>query len=930
MTVTLTVLLVIGGTKVSGVSAENSDMTDAESISENTETKETEDKSQTNSSEENSEQIVSEEAENTSEVDGSTEKVKTVETVQYAYEDDEVNIKVTAPLDALPDDAELNATKLDDTTAEELGSDTESESVAYDVFFKKDGIEIEPTQSVEVEMSLKLDDADSVDLTSVNVQHIKDDSEVSTVLEKSENNEAVNSEGNTLNTTFTTDSFSYFVINYNNNYKIYAHLIDTEGTEFPASASDQLTVTGQYDQANFYNWNRKENIWVEVKTLVATYGEFTNGYTYQSTHVGSADGTEMKWIYYSTSRSWTSGKKANTWYYSTSDTMPTDTPTSSTPTLTENSSIYCIYTKDYESDAEIQDNVHADGSLFLARPSGISDTANVTYKWYRSTEKNGTYEYAKRQKVTGGNYTVISDSTGTRLYPALDVAITDEYLADQSVRFWYKVEVYVDGELYETTGSVQNQYYASLQNGSFENIDTQLLNNGQSASFVPEGTTGLAWKTTGTDHQVEVVYGPNASSSYNVSSAPDGNQFAELNAEAQGALYQDIMSTPDTGLYWKLYHRGRTGTDTMYLIVAPTSLVEDITTQSQLSSLASAILADPDGYAEKGYYIQTITDSTSSWGEYSGTYDVPDGVYLTRLFFVSASNSTVGNFIDAVAFSSLMPEPDSGYANLTVSKTVTGILDTDIKNYKVKVDVTNTKDGTTYSKTLDFSKATKGDDGSYTLEYSLADLAAGVDYTVTETVLTDISGLSVDYEEIGSSCAVNGSETEFSDTVTINLVNAQNNRVDIENKYKPENSNLVVKNDITGNLGNKDKPFEYKVTITDTDGNTTTETFTLSGNEEKSISIPYGAKVEVEQADYTADGYSTYYTEGDDEAQQKSNKVTIEKQTDNVTIGFVNTRSTSVPTGKHNSVNADYFLIGLGTVAMMLMFIYKKRNCMTK
>ena len=839
-------------------------------------------------------------------------------TKEWTYEDDEITVTVETQEDSLPEDSELFVTKLDDEKVDELQNEDAEEAVGYDIGFTKDGEEVEPTSEAQVNIQLKT--LNEVDVDSMNVEHIKDDENKDTVASKEKEN--ISEEDGVINTTFTTDSFSYFIINYNNNYKIYAHLIDTEGTEFPASASDQLTVTGQYDQANFYNWNRKENIWVEVKTLVATYGEFTNGYTYQSTHVGSADGTEMKWIYYSTSRSGT--RKANTWYYSTSDTMPTSTPTSSTPTLTANSSIYCIYTKDYESDAEIQDTVHADGSLFLPRPTGISDTANVTYKWYRSTEKNGTYEYAKRQKVTGGNYTVISDSTGTRLYPALDVAITDEYLADQSVRFWYKVEVYVDGELYETTGSVQNQYYASLQNGSFENIDTQLLNKGQSASFIPEGTTGLAWKTTGTDHQVEVVYGPNASSSYNVSSAPDGNQFAELNAEAQGALYQDIMSTPDTGLYWKLYHRGRTGTDTMYLIVAPTSLVEDITTQSQLSSLASAILADPDGYAEKGYYIKTITDSTSSWGEYSGTYDVPDGVYLTRLFFVSASNSTVGNFIDAVAFSSLMPEPDSGYANLTVSKTVTGILDTDIKNYKVKVDVTNTKDGTSYSKTLDFSKATKGDDGSYTLEYSLADLTAGVDYTVTETILTDISGLSVDYEEIGSSCAVNGTDTSFSGSVTVNLTEGKTNTVDIENKYKPSNSNLVIGNNVKGNLGSKDKSFEYTVTITDTDGNVTTETFKLTNDETKTISVPYGAKVVIEQKDYSDDGYSTYYTEGDDETQYKTNTVTIESQKDNETINFINTRNSSVPTGTHNTSFPSALILGVGLL-LGVGFIVKKK-----
>lgn len=844
---------------------------------------------------------------------------------EWKYEDDEITVTVETQIDALPENSELFVTKLDAEKVDELQNEDAEEAVGYDIGFTNEGEEVEPTSEAQVNIQLKTETlGEDIDVDSVNVQHIKDDENVDTVANKEKEN--ISEENGVINTTFTTESFSYFIINYNNNYKIYAHLIDTEGTEFPASASDQLVVTGQYDQANFYNWNRKENIWVEVKTLVATYGEFTNGYTYQSTHVGSADGTEMKWIYYSTSRS--GSRKANTWYYSTSDTRPTSNPTSSTPTIAANSSVYCIYTKDYESDAEIQDTVHENGSLFLPRPEGISDTAEVTYKWYRSTEKNGTYTYAKRQKIAGSGYTVVSDETGTRLYPALDVAITDEYLADQSVRFWYKVEVYVDGELYETTGSVQNQYYISLQNGSFENIDTQLLNKGQAAAFIPEGTTGLSWKTTGTDHQVEVVYAPSASSAYGVSTAPDGNQFAELNAEAQGALYQDVMSTPNTGLYWKIYHRARSGTDTMYLIIAPTNLVEDITTQAKLSNLASEILADPEGYAEKGYYIQTITDGTSTWGQYSGTYDVPDDVYLTRLFFVSATNSTVGNFIDAVAFSNLMPEPDAGYGNLTVSKTVSGILDTDIKNYQVKVDVTNTTDGTSYSKILDFSKATKSDDGTYTLNYSLVELTAGTNYTVTETVLTDMSNLSVDYETLGSTCSVNGTDISFNGTTTVTITEGTTNTVNVENKYKPSNSNLVINNTVTGNLGSKDKPFEYTVAITDTDGNTTTETFTLSNSESKTISVPYGAKVVVEQTDYSSDGYSTYYTEGEDETHQRVNTITIESQKDNETINFVNTRKSSVPTGTHVTNDPNYILLGLGFV-MLISLIFKLRKGLT-
>ena len=38
---------------------------------------------------------------------------------------------------------------------------------------------------------------------------------------------------------------------------------------------------------------------------------------------------------------------------------------------------------------------------------------------------------------------------------------------------------------------------------------------------------------------------------------PEGNQCAELNCEASGALYQDVITIPGTQMYWSLYHCAR-------------------------------------------------------------------------------------------------------------------------------------------------------------------------------------------------------------------------------------------------------------------------------------------------------------------------------------------------------------------------------------
>ena len=44
---------------------------------------------------------------------------------------------------------------------------------------------------------------------------------------------------------------------------------------------------------------------------------------------------------------------------------------------------------------------------------------------------------------------------------------------------------------------------------------------------------------------------------YHTPGAYDGSQFAELNCEAYGALYQDVLTVPGSTLNWSLAHKGR-------------------------------------------------------------------------------------------------------------------------------------------------------------------------------------------------------------------------------------------------------------------------------------------------------------------------------------------------------------------------------------
>lgn len=475
-----------------------------------------------------------------------------------------------------------------------------------------------------------------------------------------------------------------------------------------------------------------------------------------------------------------------------------------------------------------------------------------------------------------------------------------------------------------TTEPVHNMYYACLQNGSFEYPDTQLLNYGAAGGFVPDGTTSLNWHTTGKDKQLEIVYAPYAmdASGYNISdgSVPDGNQCAELNAQAAGTLYQDIMSTPNTKLYWKLSHRGRQGSDTMYLIVAPTKEVENLKTQNQLIALKDAILADEQGYKEKGYYLKTITDDTSGWDSnneyhsYNGYYEVPEGSYLTRMFFAAgetaSGNDTVGNFIDDVSFSPLLPEPERNTGYIVVNKIVTGISETDICKYRVQIDVRKENENAIIaSEVLDFSKAIKLADRKYkvTTTFNRKTFDAGLDeygtsYVITETVLSNISN---SYDSAGSTYTVklneeqkkNGNYPEAG--IEQALLSGSKMSIDLTNSYHPKKVSLTVTNKVFGNMGSKDKYFKYVLKYPDDTENGHEENFQLKSDEPKTFLIPYGTIVYVEQESESDDGYSSYYIVGENETSVITSLIFHDENnplTSDVTVNYFNTRNMTVPT----------------------------------
>ena len=171
----------------------------------------------------------------------------------------------------------------------------------------------------------------------------------------------------------------------------------------------------------------------------------------------------------------------------------------------------------------------------------------------------------------------------------------------------------------------------AVVNGSFElpevnaNFSLTTRHWGGAAPYAVDFHSFLVqgWNTTATDHEIELWQ-----SGFSGVPAYKGKQFAEINANQSAALYQDITTTPGSTMRWSFAHRGRTGVDTIELLVGP-----------------------PNGtYKSLGVF----KTGTNAWSVYSGDYTVPAQQTATRFLYkaVATANgdTTTGNFLDDIQF----------------------------------------------------------------------------------------------------------------------------------------------------------------------------------------------------------------------------------------------------------------------------------------
>ena len=339
-------------------------------------------------------------------------------------------------------------------------------------------------------------------------------------------------------------------------------------------------------------------------------------------------------------------------------------------------------------DIYISDTIRADGRLNVRDPE-----AGAKYVWQRSDD-GVNWETVNEKRY---DLTIVNDN-GKSVNVAMDLGGGKYYRVKKTDTTEWSQPYFVP-------------FYNNVQNGDFEfpamhapgeeGANFPFNGNGDEQQY-PNGYPGLIWKTTApgwkndrngirVGHDIEIVNGRNLR--VNESGQVDqfsvtldemygdgshGDQFAELNAENVGALYQDILTTPGSECYWDLDHAGRWSQNSMYVVAMSSQNALQYTTKEQVEKIVKIAqeknLSDTGAtdYSEqteielengiKAYVWRVVSPATKGiWAHHSGKYLVPTGEknYLTRFFFVSEEGSTdssgkkeitVGNLLDNVTF----------------------------------------------------------------------------------------------------------------------------------------------------------------------------------------------------------------------------------------------------------------------------------------
>ena len=858
-------------------------------------------------------EVVENEEQGTENEDANEEEadVQVEDEVTYSQTIENVVVTATAAKDVLPEDAQFVVTpiKSDNEQYEDIAARLEEKAeneeysiagfLAYDIYFLNSAGEKINPEDGKVKISMEYQNAtapeevkesDAVQMDaeeeetsqenteakelSVSVMHfVEENGEVTSVVDMTKENSAAvetNEAGEVQKAEFETESFSTFTITWtqirqglNGETKVNIECVDTDGNVINVSELSEVRAT--------------KNTVIRL----SDYEPYISGYGFVKAQIGGdiyAEGyAELKLIKAVQNNSaWTYSYLNDTSY--TADTEWTSW-TSGTPT------VYLVYTP---TELSIQDDLTGTGDLIPVLTEDMKtlvagakeEGKEVSYIWEKSIN-NGDFQAVNKVKVSGDNYNITTNEDGV---DCLNVALDKGALSSSQSSVKYKVSIKIGDEVKSTSGEYSVRYYKELYNGDFEiPVVAQDHPNTSNWQYSNENykAQGGVWQTTGTKDKnppycdtdgadIEIVTTAiNDLSDYKWNGTvcdADGNdgQFAELNCQAAGALYQDVITYSGEKLSFSLNHRARGKNanstpeyDTMYVVIMPTNKAEGLTTQTSLENFINdqTRKSCADQYTteetkdieflttkDKDVLIGRVTSDDQDWHYISAIEQYVAKSNMTRFFFVAGATAsginTVGNFLDNVQFTQELPPASPGAFTLKVEKKVVGLEPSAVLKQNMKFTIkaynqngSEAKNAPLNGKHFSLNDMTYDEDGHvYSQLFANEKIDANKEYIykVEET------GSQVSTHTVATTQTVSGGKVQ-SDEESTKIGERDSVTFRITNTYTPIDINSVI---------------EYNKTATLLDWNQRTYKIDLTASSKttQSMKIPYDIVLVLDQS----------------------------------------------------------------------------------
>lgn len=443
-------------------------------------------------------------------------------------------------------------------------------------------------------------------------------------------------------------------------FSIYA-VAKVQATEGEAvAAGSEIKMLVEHSQVFYYKDEDqyKQYTYHRYTWTIENNNDFVKGYaTPMDDLTESLNRYQYPWFSVDALREGTVTVKLNYYYYDGTDWWhPTGTPVSG--------SIAFTIKVTEPTGLRIVNNIVENGTLkpvYVDKDGNIQNDLDLTYIW--SAQFFHTDNSGGETEIKDEDSSIDLDA----VYPdgSLNVAIDNGGIREETDVngkevlhvTTYTVTAYDKDKNKVGEASHRVEFGGNVLNGSFE---YPAIPSGSTNYAFANGTHQLFWRTTapGPNHMLgqDVELGnDNAGNPYLLNgTAVHGKQYAELNAEAMGTLYQDVLTAPGAELSWGFSHRSRKGTgdNIMYLIIASSEDGAKIHTQDDINNLIRNYTADGETVSYDGgsYTLWKMEADANHWQNHFGSYTVPHGQYATRFFFASATGTTTGNLIDNVTF----------------------------------------------------------------------------------------------------------------------------------------------------------------------------------------------------------------------------------------------------------------------------------------